>query len=107
MKLEVIALRRAETDVRQITRWIAQHSMQGASSWLDAYEELIDLLAEGAEAYPAALEDADCRITLRQALFGTRRGRKYRAIFTIAGDQVRILRVRGPGQPPLQEDELW
>jgi hypothetical protein len=67
---------------------------------------LIDRLAESAEAYPTALEAADSTIALKQALFGTRRGRKYRAVFNICGHQVRILRVRGPGQPPLQEDEL-
>jgi plasmid stabilization system protein ParE len=106
MKYRVIALRRAEADVRHITGWIAEHSLQGAYTWLDAYEELLQRLADSADTCSAALEDTECSIPLKQALFRTRRGRTFRVIFTILGDQVRILRVRGPGQPPLQEDEL-
>jgi hypothetical protein len=30
----------------------------------------------------------------------------YRGVFTIEGDQVLILRVRGPGQPLLEPDEV-
>jgi plasmid stabilization system protein ParE len=106
MKYQVIALRRAEADVRHIARWIAQRSQQGADSWLDAYEQLLIRLAEQPDSCAAAAEDSQCSVPLKQALFGTRQGRIYRAVFTIVGDQVRILRVRGPGQPPLQDDEL-
>jgi len=107
MKFNVIALRRADDDVRHITHWIAQRSPQGADSWLDAYEQLLTRLAEGADSFPAASEDPDCNIPLKHALFGTQHGLTYRAVFTLIGDEVRILRIRGPGQPPLQEDELW
>jgi plasmid stabilization system protein ParE len=107
MKYRVIALRRAEADIRHITFWLGQRSLRGANSWLDAYEDLVNRLAQSADSCPSALESADCKIALKQALFSTPRGRTYRAIFTIAGEQVRILRIRGPGQPPLQEDELW
>jgi plasmid stabilization system protein ParE len=107
MKHNVIALRRADADVRHITRWIAQHSTQGAEAWLEAYEQLLARLVEHADSCPAALEGADCTVPLKEALFRTRRGGAYRAVFTIAGRDVRILRIRGPGQPPLQDDGLW
>lgn len=107
MKYNVIALRRADADVRHITRWIAQHSTQGAEAWLEAYEQLLARLAEHADSCPAALEGADCTVPLKEALFRTQHGRTYRAVLTILGDEVRIMRVRGPGQPPLQDDELW
>ena len=106
MKYQVFALRRAEADVRHIARWIAKRSPQGAISWLDSYEQMIQWLAQHADSCPSALEDADCQPALKQVLFATRRGHAYRAVFTIVGDQARILRVRGPGQPPLNEDEL-
>jgi plasmid stabilization system protein ParE len=106
MKFRVVTLRRAEADIRHITFWLAERSVSGAFSWLDAYEDLLDRLVQSADTCPAALEAAQCKIPLKQALFGTRRGRIYRAVFTIAGNQVRILRIRGPGQSPLQEDEL-
>jgi plasmid stabilization system protein ParE len=107
MRNKVLTLRRAESDIQHITPWIAERSIQGAYAWLDSYEELMERLAQSAQTYPSAFEAAECKAPLRQALFGTRRGRRYRAIFVIAGDQVRVLRVRGPGQPPLQQDELW
>ena len=107
MKYNVVALRRADADVRHISHWIAQRSLQGAESWLDAYEQLLARLAAHAGSCPTALEAADCTAPLKEAAFRTQHGRTYRAIFTIAGDEVRILRIRGPGQPPLQDDELW
>jgi plasmid stabilization system protein ParE len=106
MKYDVVALRRADDDVRHITRWIAQRSVQGADAWLDAYEQVLTRLADGADGYAVAVEDPECDVPLKQALFRTARGHTYRAIFTVVGYQVRILRVRGPGQPPLQPDEL-
>lgn len=107
MKYDVIALRRADDDVRHIARWIAERSLQGAESWLDTYQQVLARLAEHADSFPVALEDPGCSIPIKEALFRTRHGHTYRAVFTIVGSEVRILRVRGPGQPPLQEDELW
>ena len=75
-------------------------------AWLDAYEQLTERLEQDADTFPVALEDRNCHIRLKQALFRTRRGRTYRIVFTIIGDEVRILRIRGPGQSPLREDEL-
>jgi plasmid stabilization system protein ParE len=106
MKYNVVALRRADDDVRHIARWLFKSSPSGALAWLQAYERLIELVSANAEMYPAAIEDSESSISLKEALFRTRRGRTYRAIFTIVGDEVRILRVRGPGQPPLKDDEL-
>jgi plasmid stabilization system protein ParE len=106
MKFNVIALRRADDDVRHITRWIAKRSPNGALSWLNAYEQLLARLAEQADSYNAAIEAPDFTVPLKQALFRTRQGRTYRAIFTVVGNEVRVLRVRGPGQPALREDEL-
>lgn len=90
-----------------IARWIAERSPQGAEAWLDAVDRLIDRLAVQANSFAPALEDADCSIPVKQALFRTRHGRAYRAVFTIVENEVRILRIRGPGQPPVKDDELW
>lgn len=106
MKYRIVALRRADADLRHITRWIAERSPQGANAWLDAYGQLLDRLAANAESFAAALEDSDIDIPLKQALFRTRHGRTYRAVYTIVGNEVRILRIRGPGQPELDIDEL-
>jgi len=39
-------------------------------------------------------------------LFGTRRGRTYRAWFVIRGGAVQILCVGGPGERPLRPDDI-
>jgi plasmid stabilization system protein ParE len=106
MTFQVVALRRAEADVRHITRWIADRSHAGAIAWLDAYEQMLAHLADHADACSSALDAPGSSYPLQQTLFGTSHGRTYRAVFTIVGDQVRILRIRGPGQPPLLHDEL-
>lgn len=41
----------------------------------------------------------------QQKIFRTDRGRRYRIAFTVSGNDVLILRIRGPGQPPLAPDE--
>jgi hypothetical protein len=43
---------------------------------------------------------------VREILFKTRRGRYYRILYVIVEDEVRILRLRGPGEPDLPADEL-
>jgi len=106
-KRKVVKLRRAEADVRVIATWLAERSRDGAARWLDAYEAALARLVENAESCSQAEEDDGVsEHTLRQFLFKTRRGRTYRAVFAIINEEIRILRVRGPGQAPLTADEL-
>lgn len=57
-------------------------------------------------AYPLAPENEIVTCELRQVIFKTRAGRRYRFVFTVVDDEMRILRVRGPGQPGLTADEM-
>jgi len=99
-------LRRAQADVRSIAHWLAQRSPQGAQAWLRAYDEMISRLEQKPESCGLAMESKDCDLDVRQALFKTRRGRVYRSLFLIDNQDVYILRVRGPGQAPVEPDEL-
>jgi hypothetical protein len=63
-------------------------------------------LTTSADSYPAAHENQDLDLEVKQVLFKTKRGRIYRAVFHIDGADVLILRVRGPGQAPIAKDEL-
>jgi plasmid stabilization system protein ParE len=107
MTYRLITLRRAEVDVRTISAWIAERSPSGAARWLDAYEAALERLCRAPESYGLADEDGavpDC--TLRQFLFKTKRGRTFRGIFIVEGDEIRVLRVRGSAQRPLSPDDL-
>jgi len=59
-----------------------------------------------AHSFGLAYENDACEFDVRQALFKTRRGRVYRVLFFIEGEDVYILRVRGAGQAPVEPDEL-
>jgi plasmid stabilization system protein ParE len=108
MSFRVKVLRAAERDVDAIVEWIAvqRRSPSGASSWLDAYEDALRRLAEIGDTFGMAPECDYVSRDIRQLLFSTRRGKAYRMLFTVEGDEVRVLHVRGPGQRLLAEDEV-
>jgi toxin ParE1/3/4 len=106
MTFIVQELPKAKLDKDSIFRWLHERSPAGASGWLRAYDSLIDRLREDASACVFAPENQDCDFDVRQALFKTRRGRIYRDLFVIAGDEVFILRVRGPGQASVEPEDL-
>jgi hypothetical protein len=57
-------------------------------------------------AYGLAPENEYVDYELRQFFFKTRRGRTYRGVFTVVADEIRVLRIRGPGQALLRRDEI-
>lgn len=106
MRFRVNVLRRAKQDQRRIVRWIAERSSSGAEAWVNAYERMLRRLAEHADTLALASENDDFDYALREVLFKTRRGLVYRAVFTIVGDEVRVLRIRGPGQDDLTREDV-
>lgn len=97
---------RAKRDIDSIFSWLLERSPAGASNWLAALDSTIQRMATDPESFATALEAKVLGSNLKQCLFKTPKGRNYRAVFLFENDAVFILRVRGPGQPPLQDDEL-
>ena len=63
----------------------------------------LERFADGCPASAEAdLVDFDCR----DGLFGTRTGRKYRMVFALEGNLVRVLRIRSQDQRLLTRREL-
>jgi|GEM_PF-631080 plasmid stabilization system protein ParE len=108
MTYRIRQTRRANRDVDAIFNWIAnvRQARQGATSWRGAYRNALAMLAGDPESYPEAIEADDLGVDLRQFTFKTRRGQVYRGVFTVDDGDVLILRIRGPGQAPLDSDEL-
>ncbi len=106
MTFQVRLLTRAQGDADQIYLWLRERSPQGAASWYSALLRKIDDLAVTAMACSVAPEASRLDIELRQAFFKTRRGRTYRLLFVFVGSEVRILRVRGPGQRPVTRSDV-
>jgi plasmid stabilization system protein ParE len=99
-------LRKAKADKRRIFEWLHERSRPGAIAWLAAYDQMVERLKTDAQSFGEAYENADLDLDVKQALFKTRRGRLYRALFTIEGGEVFILRVRGPGQAPVDAADV-
>lgn len=98
---------RARTDIDRIFEWLSRRSSQGAANWYDALFEAVRRILESPDTYPAAPEALPrWGRTIQHALFKTKRGRRYRILFELMGTEVRILRIRGPGQPPLRRRDL-
>jgi plasmid stabilization system protein ParE len=106
MRFQVHELCRAQADIRSIVGWLAERSPQGAKAWLKAYDEMVRRLEDQASSCGPAEEADEFERDVRQALFKTRRGKVYRALFLIEAQQVYLLRIRGPGQAPVQPGEL-
>ncbi len=104
--MTVTVLRRARRDIDHILEWIGKRSRPGAARWHAALQEAVAGLREDPTRFALAPESEDLGQPVRERLFKTRRGRVYRLLFLVVGSDVRILRVRGPGQAPLTEDEI-
>lgn len=106
MKFKVHELPKARADKRQIFEWLFEHSQQGAAAWLDAYDDMLGKLETHATSFGEAYENADCPLEVKQAFFKTRRGRVYRIQFFLDQYDVFVLRIRGPGQAPVNPTEI-
>ena len=106
MAFKVVLLRRAQADVDAIYKWIMKRSSSGAVSWYNAFLDAAAAIERNPESCAAAPEGKRLHLNLRQRLFKTARGRSYRILFVIANKQVRVLRVRGPGQPSLTRRDI-
>lgn len=98
MKYSVIVMPEAERNLDIIYDWIAERSPEGARKWYQAYRDAIERLEEIADRCSLAREAEDCGEAIREYLFRTKRGHRYRLIFKIVGSQVHVLYLRGYGQ---------
>jgi plasmid stabilization system protein ParE len=106
MPYRVRILKQAQVDVDTIFGWIAAHAPQGAATWYQAFCNAIVDINEDPFLAEIAPECRHLDREIRQRMFRTRRGRNYRILFAVVEDEVRVLRVRGPGQRPVRSDEL-
>ena len=111
MNFAVFELPKAKSDKHFIFEWLYEHSRPGAAAWLNAYDACIKRLELHADSFRAALENDGLKLDglkldVKQAFFKTRRGRVYRMLFHIEENNVYVLRVRGPGQAPIEPSDI-
>lgn len=98
----VVIQERARDDIDEILEWIGKRSPEGARRWLAELWTSIDDLAHEPDRFALAAEAARLGVSVRERLFRTRRGRNYRLLFLVDRLVVRVLRVRAPGQRPVE-----
>ena len=98
MNYELLLVAQAETAVERIINYLAERSNQGAISWCERWEQVLEEVRGRPFQYSLAPESHKYGTEVRQVLFHTRRGRQYRALFTVVGQGIYIIDVRGPGQ---------
>jgi plasmid stabilization system protein ParE len=106
MKFHAQLTWRAERDIDQQLAWLHERSPQGAANWLRVWDQTFATLKSSADQNSLAPESEGQPIEIRQILFHTRKGRDYRALFTIERDTVYVMHVRGPGQDLVSPDQL-
>jgi plasmid stabilization system protein ParE len=106
MTYRVLALRKAQVDLHRILSWLVERSPQGAEHWYDAYWAALDDLRKQPLSLGLAADCTDLPFTIREKLFKTPHGLRYRILFVVVGPDVRILRIRGPGQRTVKPDDL-
>jgi plasmid stabilization system protein ParE len=97
-EFRVILSDEAKRNIEEIHLWIAERSVDGAARWYLTLSKALDELKSSAERFAVAAESRHFSEIVRSASFRMRSGRSYRILFTIAGNEVHILYVRGPGQ---------
>lgn len=96
----------AEADAQIIFDYIKERSSEGAARWYIAFQTAASRTLEMPESYPLAPENAAVEAEVRNFLFKTRRGHTYRGLFIIRDGVLRVVRVRGPGQPRVRKNDL-
>lgn len=106
MSLRVRLTEAAKEEVRSILSWIKARSATGAASWREAWLGALATVAKRGASLAEAPESDGHDEAIRQILFKTRHGRRYRALFVIREDVAFVLHVRGPGQDLMKLDDL-
>ena len=95
MKYRVIIQPRARADLDAAYLKAAEHAPVTAARWLNRFKQALQTLEYHPTRRGLAPEDELVETEIRQLLFGRGRGASvWRALFTIAGDEVHILHIR-------------
>lgn len=107
MNRPIRILQRAADDAEQILGWIAVRSPAGAIVWIASLESAVNEIAQRPESYTVAEElRPEWNRTICQASFKTRNGKRYRILFELTEAEIRIWRIRGPGQKLLRRRDI-
>ena len=106
MNYRLRILRLARRDADSQFQWISRRSPSGAERWVQAMERVLAQIARNPQGFGLVRGRSLRRHDVREAPFKTRKGDVYRLLFICIANEVRILRVRSPGQRPVRLSEI-
>ena len=105
MTYRVIIQPAAGQEIEQAYIKIAAEAPVAAARWYNGLMEAIESLSSHPTRCSLAPESASFDLEIRHLLYG-RKGRRYRALLTIAGDTVHILHFRHWAQRPMTAGDI-
>jgi plasmid stabilization system protein ParE len=107
MSFRVVVLPRAESDIERNAKWWADHhSPEQATHWLFSVRDQLQTLQKFPESHSLSQENDEFDYEIRDKLVGLGSRPRYRAIFTIRGDEVFVLTVRAAEEDRLAPDDI-
>jgi plasmid stabilization system protein ParE len=92
----------ARADIIEQFRYLVDRSPAAAARWYTGIEKAISKLDKLPERHPIAHDETEqLGVTLRQMLYGRRRG-VFRILFSIEGDTVILHHVRHCARAPIE-----
>ena len=102
MSYRVIFTPKARADAIEAFRWIAEQSPDAVARWYAGLEKAIVKLSSNPERHSVAEDESErFGVTLRQMLYGRRRG-VYRILYSVEGDTVYLHSVRHSARGPIE-----
>ncbi len=106
MSYEVELTEGAYADLDRLTASLAERWPEGADRLTARFFDALPRLETFPLACGVAYENRFFPGEVRHLLFEIRKGRTYRALFTVQGNLVRVLAIRAPGEKPVRPDDL-
>ncbi len=107
MTFRLTILPRAHRDIDRNAEWWADHhSLQEGIVWADTIYDQIETLRDFPEAHALSAENAEFPYEIRDKLVGLGSRRRYRAVFTIKGDELFVLTVRAAEEDRMTPDDV-
>lgn len=99
---------KASADVDSVLHWFIneRNAPEAAIKWRNSLRSAVQKLEVSAHSFGFAPENPHVKYELHQLVFKAGRSRSYRLVYTIKDDEVLVLRVRGPGQAPVDRRDL-
>lgn len=105
MTYRVIVTENAKRNLRSAYRWAYRNAPETSSRWFNRFNSALRTLSQYPKRRALAAENDLVDEEIREFVFG-KGHHVWRALFTIAGDEVRILHIRRAAMDFATPDEL-